>query len=568
MKRHNHAATFCCSLLIALLLGGCAKKSYDAPPAHSTIVIAGEGDVDSFNPLFAEEITAGEINDLLFPSLVRSEFDTVAGQLQFLPSLAESWQFSSDRRDITFHLRTDARWSDGTPVTARDVQFSFELYADTVVASVRQSSTQELIRGVSGEVSIREAVEIVDDSTVIFHFSRAYPGQLYDAGLPLVPYHQVHGIDRAALRGDSTNRFPLSAGPFMLRSWEPMQQLELVSNPQASLHEPARVDRIIYRILPDYATRIHQLKSGDVDIVPYVRVRDAADLQRTSSDIAIGTLGERFYDAVNWNNIDPKVFLSSSGKVVKPHPLFGDREVRKALTLAINRDEIVQSYLAPYGRVSFGPISPIFKSAYDARLDPLPFDPVKASELLESRGWRDTDGDGNLDKDGKTFSFTLRITAGDEMRGILASIIQAQLRQVRIEVRIEQVERSTFWGDLMEKKYDAWISGFSVPLQLQLYEFWGSDLKEAPLNLVSYQNERVDAILRKARRIEADIQLAAEWREFQEILHRDQPCTFLYWMNDLVAYNRRVQGARIGAMGLLYHAAEWTVAPAAAGMSR
>lgn len=554
-KRSVSVVIFCCTV-IPLLLAGCGGRG-EKEGRDKSVVIAGEGDVDSFNPLFAQELTAGELNDLMFPSLLRSEFDTARGVLIFIPSLAKSWEFSTDKKDITFHLKTSARWSDGPRVTSRDVQFSFELYADTAIASIRQSATQEFLQAKDGAIDIQKAVEYVNDSTVTFHFQRTYPGQLYDAGLPIVPFHIYSKIPRAELREHPINQLPLSAGPLKLSSWEPMQQVVLTANESSVLPHPAGIERFIYRILPDYRMRIQQLKSGEVDVVPFIRVEDAMDLQRNSPGVAIASLGERFYDAVNWNNIDPGAYASSGGTRIEPHQLFGSAKIRNALTHAINRSEIVESYLAPYARVANGPISPLFKQAYDWNIQSLAYDPKLSERLLAEEGWVDRDGDGILDKNGRKFSFSLRITAGDQFRATLASVIQHALKGIRIEVRIEQLERSAFWGDLMEKKYDACIAGFSMPLQLQLYEFWGSDLTLAPLNLVSYRNYRIDKILQDARRATDEESFVDEWKEFQSILQRDQPCTFLYWMNDLVAYNRRIQNAEIGAMGLMYHAAGW-----------
>src|SRR5262249_46918403 len=228
---------------------------------------------------------------------------------------------------------------------------------------------------------------------------------------------------------------------------------------------------------------------------------DATDLLKNSSTVDVMKLGERFYDALNWNNIDETEFAKSKGKHIIPHPLFGSARVRRALTMAINRKEIVDSYLEPYGREAIGPVSPLFRWAYNDSLQPLRFDPKGAAALLAEEGWKDSDGDGILDKRGTKFSFVLKIPSGNQIRATIAAIVQNQLRGLKIDVKIEQVERSVFWGDLAEKKFDACIAGFNVPLQMQLDLMWGSDLEKAPLNLVSFRNRRVDEILAGANRV-------------------------------------------------------------------
>ena len=546
------------SLLCCL---GCSKGGKEQTgEGKDYVVIAIQGDVDSFNPLFAEDVTAGEINDLIFPGLLDSRFDTTRGVLEYQPLLAKSWEYQNDNRDIVFHLRTDAKWSDGVSVTARDVQLSFELYGDTVVASVRQSSVEGLRRVRGGRPDVHQAVEIVNDSTVAFHFERPYPGQLFDAGLPVLPAHVYSKLPRQGLREDAANQTPIGSGPFLLKSWKPLQEIILESNPTSVLPKPGRLSKIIFRVIPEPHTRLAQLHSGEVDLVANVRVEDAIELEKNSQFRVIQT-GERVYDALNWNNLDPEEYAKTRGRVVRPHPLFGDARVRRALTLATNREEIVQSYLRTFGRQALGPISPLFRWAYNDTLNPLRYDPPAAALLLAEAGWRDTNGDGVLDRGGRKFSFVLKITAGDQLRSTIATIVQNDLRALKIDVRIEQVERSVFWKDLMQKRYDAWIAGFSVPLQMQLDEMWGSDLRQSPFNLVSFRNKRVDEILKGAKRIQKETDYAAVWREFQMILHNEQPCTFLYWLNGLVVINRRVQGAEIGVLGTLHHAWEWHVEP-------
>jgi peptide/nickel transport system substrate-binding protein len=344
----------------------------------------------------------------------------------------------------------------------------------------------------------------------------------------------------------------------MLKSWKPLQEIVLQSRPSSVLPKPGKIDQLIFRVIPDSRSRLAQLRSGDVDLVANVRLEDAVELQKENRLQVIPT-GERIYDALNWNNLDPVEYARSGGRTVRPHPLFGDPKVRRALTLAINRQEIVRSYLRSYGREAVGPISPIFRWAYNDTLKPLPYDPVLAASLLEREGWRDRNGDGVLDKGTKKFSFVLKITAGDQLRSNIAAIVQNELRAMKIDVQIEQVERSVFWKDLMQKKYDAWIAGFSVPLQMQLDEMWGSDLKQSPFNLVSFQNRRVDEILKGAKLVQKETDHAAAWKEFQVILYDEQPCTFLYWMNGLVAVNKRIKGTDIGILGTLHHAWEWDV---------
>jgi peptide/nickel transport system substrate-binding protein len=543
-------------LSIAVLGCGTRKEAKSVASNRPVVIVAIEGDIDSFNPLFAEDITAGEINDLLFPALVSSSFDLRLGQLTYGPLLARSWESANQFRDIVFHLRPDARWTDGKPVTARDVQLTFDLYGDPDVASVRQASVENLMR-TGGKLDMRKSVEVRDDSTVVFHFARAYPGQLFDAGLPILPAHILENLSRKDLRTHPVNRSPIGFGPFSLARWTPLQEIVLQSDPGSVVPYPAKLSQLVFRIIPDYRTRLSQLESGEVDLVSGLRPEDADRLIRDVPSVGIVSTPGRDYDFLGWNNVDTETAAGPAGATIRPHKLFGSSNVRRALTMAINRDELAHAYLGRHGRVAFGGISPLFTWAYNDTLKPLPFDPRRSKDLLEREGWKDTDGDGILDRNKVRFSFVLKVPAGNQLRTVVAAAVQQQLRQVKIEMRIEQVERSTFWQEVTTRKYDAWLAGFSVPLHMQLDDLWGSDLRKYTFNLTGFRNARIDKILAAARTLKAETDGASLWKEFQTIVHEEQPCTFLYWINSIVAVNKRVRSTRIGVLGTTHQAWEW-----------
>ena len=545
--------------ILLILLCTSALNCVRQSGSNDVIVIAIEGDVDSFNPLFAEEVTAGEINDLLYPALVGSDFDVATGKLIYEPLLARSWEFGNSDRDLTFHLVSAATWSDGIPITARDVRFSYELYADPEVASVRQAAVEQLRRS-NGVLEISKSVAVLNDSTIVFHFETAYPGQLFDAGLPILPAHVFEQIPRKEIRTHPVNKAPVASGPFILSKWVPLQEIVLLPNTSSKLPFPAKVSQIVFRILPDYRSRVSQLRSGEVDLAAGLRPEDAQEIAVNTKGVRIVSTPGRDYDFIGWNNIDPEVYESSEGKMLRPHKLFGSANVRRALTMAINRDEITKAYLGDHGQKAIGGVSPLFKWAYNDTLMPHPYDAQRALTLLKKEGWEDTDGDGVLDKRGKKFSFSLKIPSGNQLRAVIATVLQQQLRDVKIEMSIDQVERGIFWDNLLARKYDAWIAGFTVPLQMQLDDLWGSDLQRYPFNLTGFRNERVDEILAACRNLRNELEGGPLWKEFQLIVHEQQPCTFLFWIHNIVGVNERIQGMNIGVLGTTHKAWEWFVA--------
>jgi peptide/nickel transport system substrate-binding protein len=544
-----------CSLLL-LIASGCSQKKSSR---HETIVVALSGDIDTFNPLFTTDATTQEIVELMYPSLVRPSIDTASGAVTFTPSLARSYEYQNGNKDILFHLRSDARWSDSAVVTAHDVKVSYALYGNPAVGSVHQEQTAGMLTSASGAPDIEKSIDVLNDSTVLFHFKEASPGRMFDLALPIVPAHVFEKIPAGELRTHPSNKTPVSAGPFLLASWKPMQEIVLHPNPLCTLPAPAKIGSLVFRIIPDQQMQIVQLKNQEVDLVMDIEASDAVSLRKDNPGVAIVSIESRRYHFIGWNNIDPIAYARSNGKSIVPHPLFGSARTRRALTLAVDRKELLSALLSNYGMIANGPVAPFFKWAYDRSIVPHPYDPKQALQLLEQDGWKDTDGDGILDKNGKKFSFELYTPSGSKFWAELATIVQKELRDIKIDVKLAKAERSVYWQSLLEKKFDAWIAGFEVPMELRMEGFWGSDLKKSMFNIFSYRNSRVDRIVNAAPMMQDRTEAAASWTEFQQILHEEQPCTFLFWENRLIAVSKKIDGADINMLSTLSSAPQWTV---------
>jgi len=543
--------------IVSLCLGLYGCRSTEGGSSEGTVVLGIPADISTLNPIFVQEVTEGEICELIYPMLVDATFDTTIGILRFEPSLARSWEFRNEHRDVVFHLRSEARWSDGAPVTAHDVRFTYELYGDPDLGSIRQSALDGLLKTSDGSVDVGTSIEVLDDSTIVFRFARAYAGQLFDAGLPIVPAHIFAKVPRTELRTHAANRQPVGAGPFVLESWKPLQELVLIPNAASVLPGPAKLERLVFRILPDNLSRLQQLKRREIDVMSGLKPIDVSDVKSKAPFVHIISIPGREYFFLGWNNVDGATYAATAGASIRPHPLFGSSNVRRALTLAINRKEMAASLRGGYGREALGPISSLFRWAVNNTLTPLPYDPGAASRLLSADGWLDRDRDGILEKKNKRFSFSTIVPAGDQFYLDVANLVQRQLREIGIEMRIQPIDGSVFFPTLMEKKYDACVAGFEVPLQIQMDDFWNSDLYRYPFNIVSFRSRRVDQILEKARASANEIDAAPLWKEFQAVLHQEQPCTFLFWSDKLVGVNDRVQGTTISVLGTTYHAWEW-----------
>jgi peptide/nickel transport system substrate-binding protein len=287
-----------------------------------------------------------------------------------------------------------------------------------------------------------------------------------------------------------------------------------------------------------------------------IRPEDIKSLKK-SGNLNIVPLKGREYEYIGWNNIDPDSY--NRNKNIVPHKLFGSPAVRKALTLAVNRKEILEQYLYNNGELSFGAVSPIFKDAVERSLKAMPYDPAEASRILKEEGWSDNDNDGVIEKGNTKFKFTLYIPGGNPRRSFAAVIIKNNLKSIGIDVEIATLEMGTFIDEMFSKKLDAWIVSWFVPIPPELKMYWDSNLKETPMNAVSYRNKKVDNILDS---LEMKIPSAEQnklYKEFQKIIYSEQPVTFLYWIDNITAYNKRIKNMNISSLGFIHRCWEWRI---------
>lgn len=536
----THFSLYLFFLLIIFFIAGCSQNI--KPQNGGTVVIGATGDFDSFNELNAADSDALQvIQYLLFMSLT-----TLDANLQFAPQLAESWQFAPGDTLLTFHLRQDVSWTDGVPTTAHDVLFTYQLAIDTTVAYPAGNRFDQT-----------RQVEVVDAHTIRFHFKQPYPDALFDTQMPILPKHLLEKIPREKIAACEFNRQPVGNGPFKLTEWQANQRLVFEANPQYALGRP-KLDRIVFQIIPDEAVLLANLMTGAVDVVAslsplaFKQVEQEAKSkeQKASGNAAfLQTIRYpgRNYSFIAWNNA---------------RPLF-TRRVRQALTQAIDKREIIDTLLEGFAEPAVGPLLP-FNWAYDKNLRDLPFDPAMAKNLLHEEGWRDTNGDGILDKRGKKFEFTLKINADSQLRRDIAVMVQAQLRKIGVQVKVEAVE----WNLLLEqvfaqRDFEAMISAWDADFTVNPAPLWHSAAIASGYNLVSYRNAVVDSLLEQARMLTDRRAAEPLWHAFQKVIVADCPYTFLFTQEKLAAVNRRVQNVKMDARSFLANIHAWQAAPGA-----
>ncbi len=520
--------------------GGPAVES----ATRDTLVIGAQSDIGQLIPILNETASdSAVIAALSFPT-IDGEFDC---SLKKLPGLAKSWEWNEDGTVLRMELRDDIVWEDGTPVTVDDIAFTYDLVSDPNVGSPRLQYVERLAPDARPK--------IVDKTHIEWHFTTAYDRdtQVSHVNLALVPKHVFDGADRATLRGHPKHNEPLSYGPFRLAKWEPNQRLVLEPNPKFSgpAEYKAHLNRVIFRVIPEYSARLIELEAGKIDLMEQILVSDADRLRETHPEIRLVRRGWRSQDYIGWN---------------LQNPLFQDKNVRRALAMATDVTAMIDKLLTSktgekYARPSVGTITPALCGVHNDEVQPLGYDLEGAKSLLASAGWTDSDTDGVLDKAGAKFEFTLVTNTGNKRRADAAVRFQDDMKKLGVAVNIEKVESNTFFSDLRERKFEAALAGWSAGLFVDPTDVWHCDSpeKRSEFNFTSYCNPEVDALIDRGLATPNPKDAAPIWKELQAKIYEDQPYLFLWWMDEIVGVHERFENVSIDILSSLNRLDRWEV---------
>lgn len=514
------------------LLGFCALVLHfscgNVNNGTDTLVIGVVSDAASMNPLLTRSRFDSEIAQLLFLSLMDEQPDLIS----FKPELARSWQVLDGGKRILFHLRTDVVWSDGVRTTARDVKFTFDKQMDPAIGWP----------GAAVKDRIKE-VQVVDDSTVQFLFAEPYMYQLMDINDGVIlPEHVLGKLTPEEWKTSSFNTDPVSNGPYRLKSWVPNQFISFTKNEKFYDSSQPHIENLIFKVVPDQTQLSIQLSTGEVQVVDGLSPSDAAAIAQKSDKVGIqhfpyGQLVQLSYNLHN--------------------PLFADKRVRQAMTLAIDRQALVDHLLSGYGQVCVSPIHPMLW-AFDSKLRPTHFSPEEAKALLQQAGWQDNNGDGVLDKDKKDLAFEILTNIGSQAREDAQIMIQEMLRKVGIKAIPQRLEWSVYVEKLTARQYDAVLIGLMSATKVDPLPAWHSSMVGPDgFNLSCYQSPVVDDLIDRARLIAEPQQAMPLWAEFQERIVDDAPATFLWVPDRVVGVDKRLKGYRFSPVSTFFNVSEW-----------
>jgi peptide/nickel transport system substrate-binding protein len=503
-------------------------KDTHKPAPGDALVVGSIGEPSILIPMLAGDSASHDVAGLIFNGLVK-----YAPDLSIVGDLAESWDISEDGLTITFHLRKGVYWTDGVEFTADDVMFGYKTIIDENTPTPYKEDFLQV-----------KKAEVVDRYTFRVTYKEPFAPALASWGnLPILPKHLLEGKD---ITKTDFGRHPIGMGPFVFQKWEPGQRIVLKANENYFEGRPY-LDYYIYRIIPDQATMFMELQAGGVDMMGLTPIQ----YKRQTNT--------RFFKE-NFQKFRYPTFVYTYLGFNLKHPFFKDKRVRKAISYAIDKQEIVDVVLFGLGTVATGPYVPN-TWPYNPNVERYDYNPAKARQLLKEAGWVDSDGDGVLDKEGTPFEFTILTNMGNSLRERTATIIQWRLKQIGIKVHIRLIEWATFINEFIDKRrFEAVILGWSIGLDPDQYDIWhSSKTGEKEFNFVSYNNPEVDRLLEIGRRTFDIEKRKKAYYRIQEILADDAPYVFLYVPDALPIVHSRFKGIKPSPIGITYNIHKWYV---------
>ena len=442
------------------------------------------------------------IDGLLFENLVARD-----EHLSVRPEVAEHWE-SPDPLTYVFHLRTGVRFSNGQPLTSRDVKWSY----DSLLAGRIRSTKGATYRFI-------DRIDAPDDSTVVFHLKEPWAELLWNVaspGMGIVPYGST----------DEISRDPIGSGPFRFVNAEQDREVVIERN-DAYWGKKANLLRVRFAVVPDTTTRALELRKGSADVEANALTPDMElTLEREPNLEVMRGPGTRL-GYVGFNLRDP---------------ILKDVRVRQAIAYAIDREPLVHYLWRDSARLASSVLPPESWAYYDG-VRKYPFDPAKARELLDTANFPE--------KNGVRFHLTMK-TSTEESSRAMAAVFQQQLRNVGIALDIRSFEAATFLSDIARGEFQIyslrWLGSNEDPDFFE-YAFHSARIIPNGANRQYYSNPQVDALIDKAR-IESDHRARKQdYARVQQILSEDLPYIDLWYFDNVLVHSKRVTGIELNPSG-------------------
>jgi peptide/nickel transport system substrate-binding protein len=469
----------------------------------------------------------------LGPTLITS------GDRAFEPLLARSWT----RRDsvtLAFDLDPRATWHDGKPITAADVVFTFKRARDAAVSP----GLANILRRIA-------SVTAEGDRKVVFRYTEPYGEQLYDAVFHVAPLpaHLLASIPAESLAYAPFVQAPVGSGPYRWIRRVPGEFVELAANERFFLGTPA-VRRVIFRKAVDGAARLNMLLAGEADATenipapPTNVARVSADRNLRVIPVPSPTVGYLLFNQRDSRDRN------------RPHAILSDRDVRRAIGLALDRQMMVRAVLGNTGGVPYGPASTILWIRHGTPAA-APMNVREARRLLDARGWTDHDGDGVREREGQPLALSVIVPTSSPIRLQMAQMAQEQLRAVGVRLVLDRMDFPVYLERRKAGTFDVdFSSNTQDPSPSTLTQGWSC---AGLTNAARYCDPAVDSLIETAIRTREGAGEA--WHAVLRRIEDDAPAVFMYTLNYMYAVNRRFTNVRIRPESAWLGLREWTVGP-------
>jgi peptide/nickel transport system substrate-binding protein len=532
MKRLTSVLTIFFGVFVMLLPQAGALTKDDGNPNGGALNYGEYGRPATLDPITSNDMIALRISELIFNGLVG-----IDEKQEIVADLAERWDISEDGRMYTFYLRKDVTWhakegEDPMPFTADDVIFTYNIMMHP-----------ETITPLKVRYEFIDAVTKIDDYTVEFTLKRPILNALAKFSFKIIPKHGPQNSEFLA-REDPFVQNPIGTGPYLLKNITAEREIILVANENYFKGRP-HIDKVIARPFADQNIMGQALMFNAIDMIVLVNHRDIPQLQ-----------GDKRFVLQPYNALSYSFFGFNTR-----NPMLADKRVRKAFTYALNRKEMLDSFFQGQGTIISGPYAP-GSWAYNLDVQPLPYDPGKAVELLNEAGFV-KGADGIMEKNGKKLSLTIKVPIAKESEAVKRVILAFRnyLSKIGVEINAEFQEWLAWKEDIFlhhdfDIMFASWVFDDSADISSL---FHSAEIGPWKNNFGAFTNAEVDGLI-----VESKLTLDHEKRRtinrrLHEIIADENPYTFLWTLTNYAAFNKKLRRVAIHPYKFFSFADDWFI---------